>query len=139
MPYFQFQLNTPAGTRPSVGAIHFPDFYAAYLAIVRDLPGTASDLMAARIDPGLSSYLISDEHGVVLDEVPVSNASPVTPPPLPRADVTAYLTQARSGEATRARTRVLIRNAEATCARSLRLCDQARALCAAGGGAAGTD
>jgi len=75
---FLITLRTPKFAWPLFESVPFESVEAAYLDVCAAIPDAAADLLRERINPFHCVFLISDESGALLMEVPLSELLPRT-------------------------------------------------------------
>jgi hypothetical protein len=105
---FFFHLRTAAGVERDEVGLGLDSLEAAYLSVCETIPAAAAEMLRARQDPMASAYLIHDEAGRLLIEVPfaevvarttakpVGTVPPAARPASDRRDSSAALPASRS-------------------------------------------
>lgn len=74
LPLFFFHLRTPAGVAEDDMGIEFPTLERAYLEAYRSIPDMVVELLRQGSDPLVPSFIIADEVGTTLIELPFIEA-----------------------------------------------------------------
>lgn len=76
MPIFRFHLRRRKTIDPDDHGIEFRDFEQAYLEACQAIPDVARDLLVQGVDPITCAYVICDEQGRYLADVPFTEVLP---------------------------------------------------------------